>query len=215
MEQYDWIWFISSGAFITLKYSIISVTLGMIIGIIIALMRITHITILRAFAIAYVSVIRGTPLLVQLSLFYFAIPAITGYSISVFAAGILAFSINSGAYLSVHIYSGINGVDQGQVEAAKALGIPYWSMMRDIVLPQAFARILPSLVNEMVNMVKESSIIAILGEADLMRRAQIVAAEQYTYMAPLLVAGGCYYVIVTILSIIAGKIEAKVYVKNN
>ena len=114
----------------------------------------------------------------------------------------------------MHIYAGIKGVDRGQVEAAKALGIPYYRMMRDIILPQAFVKILPSLVNEMINMVKESSIIAIFGEMDLMRRAQVIAAEQYQYMIPLLVAGLCYYIIVTLLSFLAGKIEEKVYAEN-
>lgn len=212
--EYSWIWFIASGALITLQYSILSVGIGLIIGLLIALMRVSHITILNLVARVYVSIIRGTPLLVQLSLFYFAIPLITGHPISIFAAGVASFSINSGAYLSVHIYSGIKGVDRGQVEAAQALGIPYAAMMKDIILPQAFSRTLPSLVNEVINMVKESSIIAILGEMDLMRRAQIVAAEQYTYLMPLLTAGACYYIIVTVLSVIAEKIEAKVYAKN-
>jgi polar amino acid transport system permease protein len=208
------IYFIASGAFITLKYSILSVLFGMILGIVVALMRVTQNCFLRGIAELYVSIIRGTPLLVQLSVFYLAMPSIIGADISVFAAGIAAFSINSGAYLSVHIYAGIKGVDRGQVEAAKALGIPYYRMMRDIILPQAFVKILPSLVNEMINMVKESSIIAIFGEMDLMRRAQVIAAEQYQYMIPLLVAGLCYYIIVTLLSFLAGKIEEKVYAEN-
>lgn len=208
------IYFIASGAFITLKYSILSVLFGMILGIVVALMRVTQNCFLRGTAELYVSIIRGTPLLVQLSVFYLAMPSIIGSDISVFAAGIAAFSINSGAYLSVHIYAGIKGVDRGQVEAAKALGIPYYRMMRDIILPQAFVKILPSLVNEMINMVKESSIIAIFGEMDLMRRAQVIAAEQYQYMIPLLVAGLCYYMIVTLLSFLAGKIEEKAYAEN-
>ncbi len=208
------IYFIASGAFITLKYSILSVLFGMILGIVVALMRVTQNCFLRGTAELYVSIIRGTPLLVQLSVFYLAMPSIIGADISVFAAGIAAFSINSGAYLSVHIYAGIKGVDRGQVEAAKALGIPYYRMMRDIILPQAFVKILPSLVNEMINMVKESSIIAIFGEMDLMRRAQVIAAEQYQYMIPLLVAGLCYYIIVTLLSFLAGKIEEKAYAEN-
>lgn len=208
------IYFIASGVFITLKYSLLSVLFGMVLGVVIALMRVTHSCFLRIIAESYVSIIRGTPLLVQLSVFYLAMPSIIGADISVFAAGIAAFSINSGAYLSVHIYAGIKGVDSGQVEAAKALGIPYYAMMRDIILPQAFVKILPSLVNEMINMVKESSIIAIFGEMDLMRRAQVIAAEQYQYMMPLLVSGLCYYVIVTMLSLLAGKIEEKVYAEN-
>lgn len=211
----DWIWFIASGSLTTLKYSVISVGLGMILGMIIALMHFANNPLSKAFAQIYISVIRGTPLLVQLSFFYFAMPRILGFPISVFEAGVSAFSINSGAYLSVHIRSGIDGVEKGQLEAAKTLGIPYYDMMKDVILPQAFRRIIPSLVNEIINMVKESSIIAVLGETDIMRRAQIVSAEKYTYLAPLLVAGLSYYIIVTILSFVAKKIEDKLYANDN
>jgi His/Glu/Gln/Arg/opine family amino acid ABC transporter permease subunit len=210
----DWVWFIAEGSLITLKYSLLSVILGSALAIIIAILSNLPVNAANWFATAYISIIRGTPLLVQLSFFYIAIPILTGYVPSVFTTGIIGFSINSSAYLAVHINSGIKGVDHGQIEASHVLGIPYAQTMKDIVLPQAFKRVLPSLVNEVVNMIKESSIIAFFGEADLMKRSQLIAAEHYTYLAPLMVAGLCYYILVTIFSMIAYKIEAKMYAKD-
>lgn len=213
-EEYNWILFIATGMWTTLQYSIISVSLGLIVGTLISLARLTQNRFLSGFAKFYVSIIRGTPLLLQLSIVHYAIPSLTGYNTSIFCTGIITFSINSGAYISEIIRSGINNVDRGQFEAARALGIPRWAMLRDIILPQAFSKIIPPLVNEIVNMIKESSIIAVFGEQDIMRRAQLIGAEQYTYLAPLLVAGACYYILVSILSMIANKIEAGIRAKN-
>ncbi len=136
-------------------------------------------------------------------------PSLLNIEISAFTAGIIAFSMNSGAYVSENIRAGIESVDKGQFEAAKSLGIPYKLMMQHIIMPQAIRNILPSLVNESINMVKESSIISVIGEADIMRRANIVSAEQYTYFEPLLVAALCYYILVTILSLLAKLLEKR------
>jgi polar amino acid transport system permease protein len=109
------------------------------------------------------------------------VPTIIGIKLSVFVAGVLAFSLNSGAYIAEHIRAGIEAIDKGQIEAGKALGVPQYYIMKDIILPQAIRKMLPSLINELVNMLKESAIISFLGEADLMRRAQVVAAEKFDY----------------------------------
>jgi polar amino acid transport system permease protein len=126
-----------------------------------------------------------------------------GIKLSVFVAGVLAFSLNSGAYVSEIISSGIESVDVGQIEAARALGVKERLIMKDIILPQAIRNILPSLINELVNMLKESAIISMLGEADLMRRAQMVAAEKFDYFTPIITAAICYYVLVFIFSSLA------------
>ena len=201
--------YIPAGAIVTLEYTLTSVALGLLIGSMLAMCKISNVWILNKFSAVYVSIFRGTPLLVQLSLIYFATPGLTGYQISVFEAGIISFSLNSGAYVSEIIRAGIGSIDKGQFEAAKALGIPYASMMKDIILPQALRNILPALVNEVINLLKESAIISTIGGADLMRRAQIVAAEQYSYFGPLLIATACYYLMVLILSYFANKLENK------
>lgn len=201
--------YIAGGIIVTLQYTLISVTFGFLLGALLALCNISHIRALNIFASAYVSIFRGTPLLIQLSLIYFAVPTLTGYQMSVFVAGIIAFSLNSAAYVSEIIRAGIGSIDKGQFEAAKALGVPYPYMMKDIILPQALKNILPALVNEAVNLLKESAIISVIGGADLMRRAQTVAAEQYSYFGPLLIASAFYYILVMLFSYFAKILENK------
>ena len=146
-------------------------------------------------------------MLVQLSLVYFGAPSLLHYKVSPLVAGIIAFSLNSGAYVSELIRAGIQGIDAGQYEAAQALDIPYFKMMKDIILPQAIRNVLPALVNEVVNLLKETALVSTLGEADIMRQAQVVAAETYSYFEPLLIAAGCYYVLILCLNFLAKKLE--------
>ncbi len=202
-------YFILQGVFITLKYSVTAVCLGLVIGTLLAICKIIDIKILRIFAHSYTSVFRGTPLLIQLTIIYFGLPGLLGLKLSIFSAGIIAFSFNSGAYVSEIIRAGIAAVDKGQIEAAKALGIPPILRMKDIVLPQAFRKILPALVNELINLIKESALISIIGEMDLMRRAQIVSAETFTFFTPMLTAAAAYYILVLIISSVAMALEKR------
>lgn len=201
------IYFIIQGAIVTIKYSLSGVFFGLILGIILALLKTSNNKSLRFFADAYTSVFRGTPLLIQLTIVYYGLPGLIGIKLSVFTAGVLAFSMNSGAYVSEIIRAGINSVDRGQFEAAKALGIPNVLMMKDIILPQAVKTILPSLINELINLIKESALISIIGEMDLMRRAQAVSAESLTFFIPMMIAAGSYYILVLLVSTIAKILE--------
>lgn len=201
--------FVAEGSIVTLQYSIISVCLGLLFGTVLAVFKTSKISSLKLFANFYTSVFRGTPLLIQLSIIYFVIPQITGIKLAVFTAGIMAFSLNSAAYISEIIRAGINAVDIGQFEAARALGLSNYHTMRDIILPQAVRKITPSLINEIVNMLKESAIISMLGEMDILRRAQVIAAENFTYTVPLITAAISYYVLVLFFSWIAGYVERK------
>ena len=201
--------FIIEGSLITLKYSIIAVFFGLIIGTILAFCKTSRYKSLKIFSDAYTSIFRGTPLLIQLSIMYFLLPKLLGIKLSVFAAGTIAFSLNSGAYVSEIIRAGIESVDKGQTEAARALGIKEYFIMKDIIFPQAIRNILPSLINELVNMLKESAIISMLGEADLMRKAQMVAAETFDYFTPIITAAICYYVLVLFFSALAKGLEKR------
>ena len=201
--------FILKGVTVTLKYSVISVFLGLAIGTILAFLKVIDLKILRFAAHAYTSIFRGTPLLIQLTIIYFGLPGLIGLKLSVFTAGVIAFSLNSGAYVSEIIRAGIESVDRGQVEAAKALGVSPVLRMKDIILPQAFRSILPALVNELINLVKESCLISVIGEMDLMRRAQVVSAETYTFFTPMLTAAAAYYVMVLIISSFALLLEKR------
>jgi polar amino acid transport system permease protein len=208
----SYFFFIVEGTLITLKYSIIAVIFGLMIGVLLAICKVHKNYILRLMANFYTSIFRGTPLLIQLSIIYFGLPYLIGVKLSVFIAGVISFSLNSGAYVSEIIRAGINAVDKGQVEAAEALAIPKFLIMKDIILPQAIRNIFPSLINELINLIKESAIISILGEMDLMRRAQIVSAETYNYFLPALIAAACYYILIMIISSIAKIIEKKLIV---
>ena len=202
-------YFILQGVTVTLQYSVSAVCFGLVIGTLLAICKVVDIRILRIFAHAYTSIFRGTPLLLQLTIVYFGLPGILGVKLSVFAAGVLAFSLNSGAYVSEIIRAGIASVDKGQVEAAKALGITPVLRMKDIILPQAFRNILPTLVNELITLVKESALISVIGGMDLMKRAQAVAAETYSFFTPMIVAAAAYYILVLIISSFAMILEKR------
>ncbi|CAL7962091.1 putative glutamine transport system permease protein GlnP [Alphaproteobacteria bacterium] len=206
----QWIIFIIKGTVVTLQYAVMPVILGLFIGIVLAVMQISKSKILFFLSRTYLSVVRGTPLLLQLGICYFAIPSMLHISMSPFYAGIIALSINSGAYVAEVIRAGINSIDKGQFEAAETLAIPYTLMMRDIILPQTLNNILPAIINEMILMIKESAIIGTIGEMDLLRRAQIVAAQKYTYFTPLIVAAICYYTLVVCLTYATKKLEKRI-----
>ncbi|MDR2721017.1 MAG: amino acid ABC transporter permease [Puniceicoccales bacterium] len=208
-EIYDEIPYILSGVGVTLAYATVSVIFGFFVGVFIAMVKISRNRTIRLIGVCYTSIFRGTPLLLQLFVIYFALPQILGIRISAFTAGVIAFSLNSSAYVSEIIRAGIGSVDHGQCEIAKVLGCSKLQVMMDIIFPQAIRNVLPSLVNEMIDLLKESALVSIIGEADLLRRANIVASEHYLYLEPLLVAGACYYILVMVLSALAKFVERK------
>ncbi len=192
--------YIIDGIKITLLFTLISAFFGFLWGVILSLFKISTLKPLQWFANAYTSVFRGTPLLLQIALVYYATPQIIGYNIPPLLAGVVTFTLNSGAYISETIRAGILAVDKGQAEAALSLGIPYKPMMQDIILPQGLKNILPALVNESIALLKDSALVSTIGVADLLRRAQIVGAEKYIYFEPLLFAGIVYYLLVMSLT---------------
>lgn len=201
--------YILQGIYVTLLFTLVSALFGFVWGAILSLFKISHVRPLQWFATAYTSVFRGTPLLLQLFLIYFATPQLLDYTISPLLAAGLAFGLNSAAYLSETIRAGIMAVDRGQREAAMALGIPYRTMMISIIFPQAVKNILPALVNECVALLKESSLVSVIGVQDLMRRATVVQANTYRAFEALLVVGAIYYVLVLILTSLARVLERR------
>lgn len=201
--------FILKGIPLTLLFTGLSLVCGLIWGIVLSLLKITGIKPLTLLANAYTSIFRGTPLLLQLALIYYATPQLTGYNISPLQAGVFAFTLNSGAYMSETIRGGIQAVDKGQTEAALSMGIPYVLMMWDIILPQALRNILPALVNESIALLKDSSLVATIGVVEILRSAQIVGANKYIYFEPLLFAGFIYYIMVMSLTFGASNLEKR------
>lgn len=170
------------GAGVTIQITVLSTTIGFIVGLIVAVARISKLKLLRILAEVYVEFFRGTPLLVQIFLFYFALPVITGQRIDPFIAAISACGINSGAYVAEIFRAGIQSVDAGQMEAGRSLGMTWIQTMRYIIVPQAFKRVIPPLGNEFIAMLKDSSLVSVIGFEELTRRGQLIIAKTYGSM---------------------------------
>ena len=160
------------GAWMTIKITAVAVSCGFIIGLIVSLARMSNFILIRLIAKCYVDIIRGTPMLVQIFMIYFALPQIIGMRIDPYVAAVAACSINSGAYVSEIFRAGIQSVDKGQMEAGRSLGLTWWQTMRHIIIPQAFKASIPPLGNEFIAMLKDSSLVSVIGFEELMRRGQ-------------------------------------------
>ena len=167
------------GAGVTVQITVLSTAIGFVIGLIVGVARISNLRVLRMLAEVYVEFFRGTPLLVQIFLFYFALPVITGQRIDPFIAAISACGINSGAYVAEIFRAGIQSVDDGQMEAGRSLGMTWLQTMRYIIVPQAFKRVIPPLGNEFIAMLKDSSLVSVIGFEELTRRGQLIIAKTY------------------------------------
>ena len=185
--------FFVQGVEYTLMLAIVSVSLAVIPAMLLALMRLSRNKVVKTISGAYIAVFRSTPMLVQLSIIYFglfgviSIPRVTilGFvDLSRFIPGVVALALNSSAYVAEIFRAGILAVDAGQMEAARSLGLSKWQGMKLVVLPQAIKNVLPALANEVVTMVKESSICSMLGMAELMFGAKAVASTTYISLAP-------------------------------
>lgn len=201
--------YILQGIGVTIKIVAAAGLLGFILGILLALFKISRLKPLMWLADIYTSIFRGTPMILQLLIIYFGLPQIIGFQIEAYPAAVLAMGLNSGAYISEVFRAGILAVDKGQREASLALGIPYRLMMKDIILPQAMKNILPALMNEFITLTKESAIVTVIGAMDIMRRAYIVGGKTYLYFEPLLFAGFIYYSMVMILTLLGKAIERR------
>ncbi|MBW4652215.1 MAG: amino acid ABC transporter permease [Kaiparowitsia implicata GSE-PSE-MK54-09C] len=201
--------FILQGVPVTLSFSIVSALFGFTWGTVLSIFKISNILPLKLLADLYTSIFRGTPLILQLALIYFATPQLTGITPTPFQAAVVTFSLNSAAYSSETIRGGIMAVDRGQREAAMTLGVKYPTMMWDIVLPQAFKNILPALVNESIALLKDSALVSTVGALDLMRRGQVVAAEKFIFFEPLMIVAVIYYVLVMGLTFVAQQLERR------
>jgi len=209
--------FFAEGIRNTLIIALFVVILGTVLGTLMAMLRMSKVKPLRYIATAYIEFIRGTPLMVQLMFIFYGLPmvGITFPEISFipnfqrFAAGIVAMSMNSCAYVAEIIRSGIQAVDIGQTEAARSLGFKQSQTMTMVVLPQAVKNILPALGNEFVTIIKESSIVSVIGIADLMFRTKDVMAVTYRNLECLAVAAVLYFVLTFISGRLISLMERK------
>lgn len=209
-----------SGIEVTLLISICAVVLGSIIGLFIAIMHMSKKRVVNAIATTYVEILRGTPLIVQLMFVYYAVPLILQAILSNFGssieiniptipAGIIAVAINSSAYVSEAIRAGFNSIDKGQTEAARSLGLPKKLTMRYVIIPQALKNIWPALGNEFVALIKESSIVLVIGTPDIMYQINNIRAVTFEPVAPLILSAVIYFVLTFGLTRIMKHFEGK------
>lgn len=196
------------GAGMTIVISLLCVLLGTLLGTLTCLMRMSRFRILRGIAIVYIEIIRGTPLLLQLFVFAFGLPAM-GIKIPIFFAAVVALSLNSGAYVAEIIRSGIQSIDPGQMEAARSLGMNSKLAMSRIVLPQAIRNILPALGNEFVMLIKESSLGSTFFVGELMTVQKTITGINFLVMEPLLVIAVFYFIMTFTLGRVLGVVERR------
>lgn len=211
------------GLFNTLKITAGALVIGVIIGIVIAAIRSSYdknkdslklhggigymiLTLLNGISKVYLTVIRGTPVVVQLMICYFVIFASSTNGVMV---GMIAFGINSGAYVAEIFRGGIMSIDHGQFEAGRSLGFNYLQTMRYIIIPQMFKSVLPTLLNEFIALLKETSVAGYVGVIDLTKAGNVIAGRTFNYFIPLFTVAIIYLVIVMILSSAVGKIERR------
>ena len=201
--SFDWslIWdnipILLQGAVITIQITVMAVGCGFFIGMIAALANLSRFRIVRLLVKCYVELFRGTPLLVQIFMIYFALPMVIGQSINPYVAAVTACSINSGAYVSEIFRAGIQSIDKGQMEAGRSLGLTWGQTMRYIVMPQAFKAIIPPLGNEFIAMMKDTSLVSVIGFEELTRRGQLIIARTYGSFE-ILTAVAIIYLIMTL-----------------
>ncbi|MEH1806042.1 MAG: ABC transporter permease subunit [Nostoc sp.] len=172
------------GALITLQLTILSVVFGLIGGSLIGIVRLSHIAPVRWLARAYVDFFRGTPLLLQIFMIYFGLPAILQelgltFSFDRLSAGVIALSLNSAAYIAEVVRAGIQSIEPGQAEAAKSLGLSSLQTMSYVIFPQAFRRMIPPLGNEFISLLKDTSLVSVIGFEELVRKGQLIIADNY------------------------------------
>jgi arginine/lysine/histidine/glutamine transport system substrate-binding and permease protein len=194
-----------AGAIVTLQLTILSAILGMVGGSLMALARLSTAKPIRWFAQIYIDFFRGTPLLVQLFMIYFGLPALMQQAFGIplrwdrFTAGVVALGFNSAAYIAEIMRAGIQSIDLGQSEASQSLGLSSLQTLRHVVFPQALRRMLPPLGNEFITMLKDTSLVAVIGFEELLRKGQLIVAQNYQafqiYLAIALI-----YLILTIFS---------------
>lgn len=200
-----WVWFLN-GIKNTLLISLFSVLLGMVLGLVTALFRLSNSKVLKAVGGTYVDVIRGTPTMVQLLIIYYVIFA--PVPIPKMLVGIIAFGINSGAYIAEIVRGGILSVNKGQTEAGRSLGLTNAQTMTFIIIPQAVKNILPALANEFIVLIKETAVIGMVDNLDLVGAAKKVQSRTYDYFWPLISIAVIYYVVIKFLSILLNRFEA-------
>ncbi|MNI31267.1 Inner membrane amino-acid ABC transporter permease protein YecS [compost metagenome] len=213
MEFFTMFWeyrsYFLTGVQYTLLLAAIGVLCGFLLGLIIALLRMSSWKIVRFFGHAWVEFLRGTPMLVQLLIIHYGFATVLGISFSPIESGAITLTINSSAYLAEIFRAGIEGVDRGQGEAARSLGMSKGMTLRFIIIPQALKSVLPAIGNEFITIIKESSIVSMIGVTEIIFQSGVIVGITYDAMTPYLIAAIMYFILTFTLSRILGVFERK------
>ncbi|AUD12830.1 MULTISPECIES: amino acid ABC transporter permease [unclassified Planococcus (in: firmicutes)] len=201
--------YLMEGLQVTLYIFGIAIVLGFLIGLVVALLRLAPFKILNWIAKIFVDAIRGTPFIVQLFFIYFGLNSLGFFSLDNTTAGIVTVAINAGAYFSEIIRAGIQSIDKGQTEAARSLGLNSTQTMRHIILPQAFRRMLPTITNQAIISLKDTSLLSVIGVADLTQEGRIQASATFDAFNVYLILGIIYFIVIYLLSMLASFVERK------
>lgn len=208
------------GAGASLALALGALIFGVMIGVVMAAMKLSKSKVLNVIGSVYVEILRGTPMLLQVLFFYLGVPVLyqmiagTRLRVDPYVVGLIAMSLNSGAYQTELIRSGIQGVDKGQWEACETLGISYVTMMKEVILPQAFKRIIPPMVSEFITLIKDSSLCSTIGAHELLNNTQILGAHYYNYLYPLIIAGVMYLCMTLVVSWLSKRLERRMAISD-
>jgi polar amino acid transport system permease protein len=203
--------FLLEGSIMTIQLTLIIIFAGTILGIINALLKLTRNMFMVSLSTLYTWIFRGTPMILQLFFFYYALPMM-GVTLSPFAAAVIGLSLNCGAYMAEIIRGGIISIDKGQFEASKALGFTYFQTMKKIILPQTVRIIIPSVGNEFITILKDTSLVSTIAMVELMRSAVQISSTTFKYTEMLLAAGLLYLIMTTVFTSVFSLIEKKLSV---
>ncbi len=188
------------GLGITVAVAAIALAIATALGVLFGFFRVSHNRVLKALAAIYVNIFRGTPVLVQAFFFYFGVPAVTGQNIPVFWAGVITLALNAGAYMTEIVRGGIDSVDPGQMEAARSLGMSWLQSMTHVVVPQAIKIATPSAINQFIITLKDTSLLAVLGLAELTYQGQQIIARNFRSFEMWIIVGVLYFIVIMLLT---------------
>ncbi|WP_445489189.1 amino acid ABC transporter permease [Niallia sp. 03133] len=198
-----------AGVGMTVRIISVGIVIAIIIGLLIGMINVGNNKFLKIFARVYIDVVRGTPLLVQVFFIYFGLPSVFDFKLDAVLAGTIAIGVNASAYMAEIFRAGILSIDNGQLEAARSLGLTYGEAMRKVILPQAVKRMVPPLVNQSIISLKDTSILSSIGLIELTSSGQIIIASTFQAFQVWIMVGILYFVIIELLTLLASKLERR------
>ena len=199
-----------SGLWVTIEIAVISLILAVIFGIILGIFSISTSKILKGIATLYIYIVRGTPLMVQALFLFFGVGQALNVRFDPVVAGILTLTVNATAYMAEIFRGGIQAVDHGQMEAARSLGLSYSKAMRKVILPQAVKIMIPSILNQFIVTLKDTSILTVISIRELTSAGQIIIARNFKSLEMYAIVACMYFIIITLLTLASRYIERKI-----